>query len=548
MNRLRAATLIISLTLMSALIQSGGQFSLVAQDLNDPLSALRPETLRTWLTYLASDELEGRATFSEGLGMAAAYIAERLREAEVRPGGDNGTYFQRVHVFGVQSTNRSTLTVEVNGQTRTFSDGAGVNFPRNVGVPRTFTIDGVEFVGYGLNLGATHNDYAGRDVKNRVVLWLGQSGPAAADQQLAARMVAARASTAIEERGAAATLAPATGGGRGGGAPGRGGNAADFTTTQRLDLPRAPSLTVSDEFLEFLFGAAGLNYAEIKAMADKRLELSPATLGGVKLTFNLDATYRVVSTRYTRNVVGIVEGTDPQLRDTYVAFGSHYDHDGYTQGTLPPGQTDRIFNGADDDASGSTALIGIARSFAGGPKTRRSLIFVWHAGEELGLYGSRYFTDYPPIPLESIVAQLNMDMIGRNRNNDPSEENTVLAVGADRISTELHNLLIDANESLDPPMKIDFEMNDATDAERIYYRSDHYSYAAKGIPVVFFFTGLHPDYHRVTDTADKILYDKMSRIARLIYETGKRVANSEKPPARDELGPRSGRGFSGKLE
>jgi Zn-dependent M28 family amino/carboxypeptidase len=97
-------------------------------------------------------------------------------------------------------------------------------------------------------------------------------------------------------------------------------------------------------------------------------------------------------------------------------------------------------------------------------------------------------------------------------------------------------------------MKIDFGMNDPSDAERIYYRSDHYSYAEKGIPVVFFFTGLHPDYHRVTDTADKILYSKMSRVARLIYETGKRVANSEKAPVRDVLGPRSGRGFSGKLQ
>jgi Zn-dependent M28 family amino/carboxypeptidase len=141
-----------------------------------------------------------------------------------------------------------------------------------------------------------------------------------------------------------------------------------------------------------------------------------------------------------------------------------------------------------------------------------------------------------------------MDMIGRNRENRSSEDNTVLAVGADRISTELHNILIDANTSLSPPMAIDFEMNDPMDPERIYYRSDHFSYAARGIPVIFFFTGLHPDYHQVTDSADKILFEKMSRIARLVYETGRRLADLDHAPVRDIKGPRMGRGASGKIE
>src|SRR5687767_6888614 len=121
MKSLRTAALI-SLIFLTFLTASSGQFLLVAQDRNDPLSSLEPDSLRTWLTYLASDELEGRATFSEGLGLAAAYIANQLQQAGVRPGGDNGTYFQRVNVLGVQSTNRSTLTVDVNGQTRTFAD------------------------------------------------------------------------------------------------------------------------------------------------------------------------------------------------------------------------------------------------------------------------------------------------------------------------------------------------------------------------------------------------------------------------------------------
>jgi hypothetical protein len=134
---------------------------------------LQPEQLREWVTYLASDELEGRATFSEGLGLAAAYIAEQLKDAGVKPAGDRGSYFQRVSVIGVRSTNRSSVTVEVNGHARTFRDGQGVTFPKNVGGRRTLTLDQVEFAGYGLNMGPAHNDYRGLDVKNKAVVWLG---------------------------------------------------------------------------------------------------------------------------------------------------------------------------------------------------------------------------------------------------------------------------------------------------------------------------------------------------------------------------------------
>jgi Zn-dependent M28 family amino/carboxypeptidase len=172
---------------------------------------------------------------------------------------------------------------------------------------------------------------------------------------------------------------------------------------------------------------------------------------------------------------------------------------------------------------------------------------VWHAGEERGLWGSRYLADHPPVPIESVVAQLNIDMIGRNRDNKSSEENTVYAVGADRISTELHNILIDTNSGMSVPLNIDFEMNDAADPERIYFRSDHFSYAARGIPVIFFFTGLHPDYHQVTDSVDKIHFDKLSHISSLIHELGLRLANLDHAPVRDFKGARSGRGFSGKL-
>jgi Peptidase family M28 len=391
-------------------------------------SSIIPESLRTWLTYLASDDLEGRATFSEGLGLAAAYIAEQLKEAGVKPAGDHGTYFQRVEVLGVKSTNRSSVTIDVNGQTRTFKNGEGVRFPADVGGKRSVTFKDVEFVGYGLNLDPEHNDYKGLDAKGKVVVWLGARGPKDTNQQQAGRLLRSRAAYAIEEAGAGAAIAPPSEpfggqrgqGGQGGGQGARGAAQAqqpDFTTTERLDKAEPPSITSSDEFLDFLFSNSDFKYADLKAKAQQQEELPKFALKGVTVKFDLDADYQVVNTRFTRNVVGVVEGNDVRLKDTYVAFGAHYDHTGYAQGVLPPGQTDRINNGADDDGSGTATLIGLARAFARGPKTKRSALFVWHAGEEQGLYGSRYFADHPTVPIDHIVAQLNIDMIGRNHNN-----------------------------------------------------------------------------------------------------------------------------------
>jgi hypothetical protein len=510
-----------------------------------PVAALAPEALRAWLTVLSSDEMEGRATFSPGLDKAAIYISDQLKRAGVKPAGDDGSYLQSVPVETVQATNRSTLTIEVNGQTRVFENGQGVLFAANVGARRILTLSDIEFVGYGLNLGRTHNDYAGRNVRGKAVVWLGAAAPVSLSGTSASRLVGSRASTAIEEMNAAASLSLISDGQTPDG--GRVGTSA-FTTTQRLDLPRAPAVSVSDEVFQFLFSASGLDYPDLKAKAGRGEDLPVTALRGAKLTFNLDADYRVTSTRKTQNVVGIIEGRDPQLKNTYVAFGAHYDHLGGSQSIGGTPAVDRIYNGADDDGSGSTALIGMATAFMAAPKPRRSLMFAWHAGEERGLWGSEYLADHPPVPITSIVAQLNIDMIGRNRDNQDSEENTVYAVGADRISTELHNILVNTNNSMAQPLTLDFEMNDPSDPERIYFRSDHFSYAAKGIPIIFFFTGLHPDYHQVTDSVEKIHFPKMSRIVRLVYDIGRHLADLDHAPARDLKGARAGRGSSGRLQ
>ena len=521
--------------------------------------AIDEQDLKQWLTYLSSDQLQGRATYTEGLGLAAGYIASHLQQWGVEPAGDGGTYLQTVRVRGIRTESRASITVSVNGETRTFKDGEGVTFPRQMGGKQTIDGKKVAFVGYGLQIPAAElDDYTEGSPRGRIVVYLGPQGPSTLPQG-SYRLLGARGRNAVE-KGAAAVIAPATmGRGRStapaappAAATGRGGrgvapvNAGDFTTVQRYDNIITPQVTAQDEFFEFLFSGAPVKYAELKEKAAKQEPLPRFSLEGVKMTINVDADYQVVRTRLTSNVVGIIEGTDPKLKDTYVAYGAHYDHTGFREGAKPG--EDAIYNGADDDGSGTVAIMAIAKAFATGPKPKRSLLFVWHAGEESGLLGSRYMADHPVVgDIDKIVAQLNMDMVGRNQNDDAANANMVLVVGSDRISTELHNINEEANASLARPLTLDYTMNDPADPQSIYTRSDHYSYAAKGIPIIFYFTGLHPDYHRPTDTVDKIVFDKLRRIAELAYETGWRVANADTAPAKDNLGPRAGKGHKGKL-
>ena len=217
---------------------------------------------------------------------------------------------------------------------------------------------------------------------------------------------------------------------------------------------------------------------------------------------------------------------------------------------LPPfDERDIISNGADDDGSGSVSVLAIAKAFATGPRPKRSVVFVWHTGEESGLVGSRYNADFPVVPLEKVQAQLNMDMVGRDDCDDVEGDysNTLFVVGADRISTDLHNLVVETNATLARPLTLDYELNDLADPESVYTRSDHFSYAAKGVPIAFFTTGLHPDYHKVSDTVDKILFPKMARIAQLVYQAGFSIANTDRMLERDNKGPRTGYGSKAEI-
>ena len=526
-----------------------------------------PDEMKQWLGYIASDALQGRQMLTEGLGLAGAYVADHLKSWGVAPAGDAGTYFQTVPIYGMRTRSNSSVAVTVNGETRIFKDGEGVTFPRNQGGRQTISAD-VEFVGYGLRLAElNHDDFAQRNATGKVALFIGRGirGMTAAQN----RLINGRARDAVELHRAVATISPVVmnaGRGRGAG-PAATTNAAqrtDFQTSRNLELSIPPQLTASDAFFEFVFAGTGHSYATLRDLAAKQETLPDVALRDVRVTITVDAEYERVQTRFTRNVVGLIRGTDARLRDTYVAIGAHLDHVGYQQfaPTAPGGGAfaacagqsrptprpgDTINNGADDDGSGIVSLMAVAKAFATGQKPKRSVLFVWHSGEEEGLFGSRYMADYGAMPVDRMVAMLNVDMVGRNRCDDPGQANTVYLVGSERISTELHNLNEAANTSLPRPLTLDYEYNDVADPESIYTRSDHYSYASKGVPVIFFTTGLHRDYHYVTDEIDRIEFGKMARIAELIHATALRVGNLERPPARDFGGPRIGKGKTGPI-
>jgi Zn-dependent M28 family amino/carboxypeptidase len=238
------------------------------------------------------------------------------------------------------------------------------------------------------------------------------------------------------------------------------------------------------------------------------------------------------------NVVGIVRGTDPRLNKTYVAIGAHYDHSGVVPGMTP----DSILNGADDDGSGTVTTLAIARSLAA-YRPRRSVLVVLHTAEEKGLFGSGQYASHPTVPVDSIVAMVNMDMVGRRggataqwdtRTSGQLAENRLYIVGPAAAPNEQSRVLGAIADSVNAaqarPLEFDRTWDTPTHPERIYYRSDHFPYANKGIPVLFFTTGLHEDYHKPTDEPGKIDYEKMSRIATMIADLTRALGNRQARP------------------
>ena len=497
--------------------------------------------LRSYLSFIASDEMEGRDTPSRGLDTTAKFIAMNLGRWGFKPAGDDGTFFQKI-ALRRDALDATKTSAEINGQRFIFAD----DFLPNA-VSTTLT-GPLVYVGNGWVIKSTNlNPYSGVDVKDKIMVVLGApfpglprgitradvagtqgidwSSPAIYAQQHGARGVLVIPDSQTSQNWEplrARALQP--------------GRAAVEKFMNQPNAPPVPAITMSMRMATALF--AGEKY-------DAATLVSKNESGETIPAFDLDPSKNVVITvavktehPSTQNVVAIWEGSDPVLKNEYVAVGAHYDH----IGICAPGTADPICNGADDDGSGTTALLGMAEAISHAKqRPKRSVLFVWHCGEEKGLWGSRYFTDYPTIPLDKIVAQLNIDMIGRSkkdgdtnpRNKDLTGPNAIYVIGSTMMSTELGNLAEQVNKSF-LKLTYDVKYDDPADPNRFFFRSDHYNYARKGIPIIFFFDGVHEDYHRPGDEPQKIDYDKMEKVTRTVYMTLWAVANLPKRPTVDK--------------
>jgi hypothetical protein len=275
-----------------------------------------------------------------------------------------------------------------------------------------------------------------------------------------------------------------------------------------------PVLTVRDPAIAPVLAQQGLDLATLRGAEEQAFKVHP--LPRLHLTVNLART--ATQSVSAPNVVGILEGSDPQLKNEYVVFSGHMDHVGVGR---PDARGDSIYNGADDDASGTTAVIELAEAFSRlAPRPKRSLIFLTVSGEERGLWGSGYFAARPPVPMSQIVADLNSDMVGRNW------KDTIVVIG--RQHSDLGQTLARVN-SAHPELDMN-AIDDIWPEERFYFRSDHYNFARRGVPILFFFNGTHPDYHRPSDEPAKIDAEKESRIIKLVFYLGLEVANNSERP------------------
>jgi hypothetical protein len=495
------------------------------------------------LHFVASDAMGGRDTPSKGLDDTAKFLADHLARLKIRPAGDDGTYFQKIELVS-SKVDPAKSSVRVGDRAYKF----GEDFL--AGTVNGSASGALVYAGHGYVVKSKNiNAYNGLDVRNKIVVAAANvlpQGLARADlkgragegdwedAESYARKNGAKGLIRIprnfervwrfgrfsagRDNYQVARFMTANGNGNGGG--------------------ELPIILPSAALLDALFAG------ERRAGADI---LKGILAGDAGASFSLGANKRADFTvsvgankAMTQNVVGVLEGADPVLKNEYVAIGAHYDH----VGTGQPVAGDAIYNGADDDGSGTVGVLAIAEALARGARPKRSVLFVWHCAEEKGLWGSEYFTKFPTVPLKQIVAQLNMDMIGRSKkegdsndaNRDLSRANEIYVIGSKMMSTELGELSERVNRAY-LNLNFNYKYDDPADTNRFFFRSDHYNYAQRGIPIIFYFDGVHEDYHRPSDSPDKIDYQKMEKITRTVFVTALELANAPTRPRVDKQLP-----------
>lgn len=494
---------------------------------------ISPKYTKKHLSVLASDEFEGRETGKAGADKAANYIAAEFKKLGLSA-PVNGSYFQEVSL--VQGSVEAKSFV-VNNMPLTY----GKHFYFS-GSPASKTINTTEivFIGYGID-SENYSDLKAADIAGKLVMVINKGEPMKngisaitktaetsdwtrvrnkriqyiqSKKPLAILAVSPDVADILEKNGAVITSAS-----------GRLSLKSDKPTTGNIS---APVINISPAVANQFLKTAGKTYEILKETIDD--QLIPQTQS---LTTNVRAVFgQLIKDVKSSNVLGFIEGTD--LKEEVLVISAHYDHIGLTTSG-----TDKVNNGADDDGSGTTAVMSLARAYARAKKAgkgpRRSILFLAVTGEEKGLLGSEWYSEHPVFPLQNTVADLNIDMIGRigtDYKGKADSANYCYLIGSDKLSTDLHKISENAN-AIYTKMKIDYKFNDPNDPERIYYRSDHYNFAKHGIPIIFYFNGVHEDYHKPSDEVSKINFPLLAKRAQLVYYTSWELANRDKRPVVD---------------
>jgi hypothetical protein len=459
--------------------------------------------VRQRIFVIAHDSMGGRNTPSPGLDKTARYIASEFKRFGLKPGGDSGSYLQKYPIARKQLLpGRSTIAFS-NGTasvTATFARGAAL-----ISGPSSASAKGpVVLVGGTLNPDSIRTN----DVKGSIVVYV----PALADQRLNRSSI--RTLQQLGVSGAAAVVMVVS------------TDSVFALYTRGQTFPRTMVGGSRGVPIVALLERGVVEQVPESADQFGQLRSAPSmvTLPMGDWTGEVNLRDTTLSQLYAPNTVGILEGSDPALRNEYLVFSAHMDHVGTVgqpgAGCRPRG-ADSICNGADDDGSGTVGVVELAEAFSRpGARPRRSVIFLTVSGEEHNLWGSGYFADNPPVPVNQIVADLNADMIGRNW------KDTIVAIG--REHSDLGTTLAKVNAA-HPELRMT-AIDDRWPDERFYFRSDHYNFAVKGVPILFFFNGTHDDYHQATDSPDKLDAEKESRILKLMFYLGQEVANAPNRP------------------
>lgn len=497
------------------------QLNPVAQRL---AATITTEDLRQHLFKLTSAEFEGRETGTEGQRRAADYLAAQMKAMNLPTVGEGGTYFQ-----SITFTNQSWRKIEVKEDTSTKEIRHLWDYYAYPGTnPKQFAANFKDavFLGFGIDAPA-YSDYKGVDVAGKLVLvydgepmkqgksWItGTETPSSWTTDWRQKVKAAKAHGAaavfiidrkFKENVAEARKAILN-------------SRNDMAKDEDPEANYAPDYFVTTDFAKSILGKM---VGKATSARDKIESKGKPRHLNFKCTLQITAE-KNYSQLKGANVLGFIEGVDPKLKDEIVVVTAHYDHLGK--------RGDDMYPGADDNASGTSTVLEICQAFVEAKKSglgpRRSVLCMLVSGEEKGLLGSQYYAKFPIFPLEKTVVDVNVDMVGRVDDDHKDNPDYIYVIGADRLSSDLHKINEEAN-AIYTHLTLDYKYNDEKDPNRYYYRSDHYNFAKNGIPAIFFFNGTHADYHRTSDTPDKINFDKMAKIGHLVFYTSWELANRD---------------------